>query len=156
MECEIQFNCFKSCHVGYDVIFLEQSLCLKAFIIFKFKSKSLERNLEITTMNLCHRIWQKDVTCISNLFSLSIVIKILNKLRLNYSRADLPNSLTHGTEWCIHVSVQRANIGSDNGLSPVRRQAIIWINAGILSIGQLGTSFSEFFIEMEIFSFKKM
>ena len=30
-------------------------------------------------------------------------------------------------------------IGSDNGLAPDRRQAIIWINAGILLFGRLGT-----------------
>ena len=30
-------------------------------------------------------------------------------------------------------------IGSDNGLSPGRNQAIIWTNAGILLIGPLGT-----------------
>ena len=30
-------------------------------------------------------------------------------------------------------------IGSDNGLSPERRQAIIWANAGILLIEPLGT-----------------
>ena len=42
------------------------------------------------------------------------------------------------------------NNGSDNGLSPGRRQAIIWTkagiiwtNAGILLIGPLGTNFSE-------------
>ena len=34
-------------------------------------------------------------------------------------------------------------IGSDNGLSPCRRQAIIWSNAGILLIRTLGTNFSE-------------
>ena len=34
-------------------------------------------------------------------------------------------------------------IGSDNGLSPGRRQAIIWTNAGILLIQNLGTNFSE-------------
>ena len=33
--------------------------------------------------------------------------------------------------------------GSDNGLSPIRRQAIIWISASILFIGPLGTNFSE-------------
>ena len=33
--------------------------------------------------------------------------------------------------------------GSDNGLSPDRRQAIIWTNAGLLSIGPLRTYFSE-------------
>ena len=47
-------------------------------------------------------------------------------------------------------------IGSDNGLSPDRRQAIIWTNAGILLIGRLGTNFSEISIEILTFSFKKM
>ena len=47
-------------------------------------------------------------------------------------------------------------IGSDNGLSPVRRQAIIWTNAGILLIGPLGTNFCEIVIGIQTFSFKKM
>ena len=47
-------------------------------------------------------------------------------------------------------------IDSDNGLSPGRRQAIIWTNAGILLIGPLGTNFSEILIGIQIFSFKKM
>ena len=47
-------------------------------------------------------------------------------------------------------------IGSDNGLSPERRQAIIWTNAGILLIGPLWTNFSEILIEILTFSFKKM
>ena len=47
-------------------------------------------------------------------------------------------------------------IGADNGLSPGRRQAIIWTNAGILLIGPLGANFSEIFIEFLAFSFKKM
>ena len=47
-------------------------------------------------------------------------------------------------------------IGSDNGLSPPRRQAIIWTNAGILLIQPLGTKFSEILIEIYTFSFKKM
>ena len=34
-------------------------------------------------------------------------------------------------------------IGSDNGLLTERHQAIIWTNAGILLIGNLGTNFSE-------------
>ena len=48
------------------------------------------------------------------------------------------------------------SIGSDNGLAPTRRQAIIWTNAGILLIGPLGTNFSEILIEIHTFSFKKM
>ena len=34
-------------------------------------------------------------------------------------------------------------IGSDNGLSPIPHQAIIWTNAVLLSIRQYGTTFSE-------------
>ena len=47
-------------------------------------------------------------------------------------------------------------IGSDNGLSPGRRQAIIWTNAGLWVIGTLGTNFSEIFIKIHTFSFMKM
>ena len=47
-------------------------------------------------------------------------------------------------------------IGSDNGLSPARRHAIIWTNAGILLIGPLGTNFIDILIEIHTFSFKKM
>ena len=39
------------------------------------------------------------------------------------------------------------SMGSDNGLSPGRRQTIIWANNGILLIGPLGTSFSEILLE---------
>ena len=44
-------------------------------------------------------------------------------------------------------------IGSDNGLSPDRRQAIIWTNAGILLIGPLGTDFSEILIKIQTMAF---
>ena len=56
-----------------------------------------------------------------------------------------------------HICVSDlTSIGSDNGLSPGRRQAIIRTNAGILLIRPLGTNFSEFSVEILIFSFKKM
>ena len=42
-------------------------------------------------------------------------------------------------------------IGSDNGLSPGRRQVIIWTNVGILLTERLGTHFGDFFfIEINI------
>ena len=37
-------------------------------------------------------------------------------------------------EWRIYASVKHNNIASDKGLSPVRRLAIIWTNAVILSV----------------------
>ena len=47
-------------------------------------------------------------------------------------------------------------IGSDNGLSPGRRQAILWTNYGILIIRTLETNFSEIVSKIHTFSFKKM
>ena len=68
----------------------------------------------------------------------------------------LPSRLSHwGRETHICVS-QLTNIGSDNGLSPGRRQAIIWNNAGLLLNEPLGTNFSEISIRIQTFSFKKM
>ena len=56
-----------------------------------------------------------------------------------------------------HIFVSKLTIiGSDNGLSPDRRQAIIWTNAGLLLIEHLGTNFSEILIEVLTFSFSKM
>ena len=47
-------------------------------------------------------------------------------------------------------------IGSDNGSASARRQAIIWLNAGTLLIGPLGTLFSDILIEMSAFSFNEI
>ena len=63
------------------------------------------------------------------------------------------------THWgrATHICVgEYVNIGSNNDLSPIRRQAIIWTNAEILLIGPIGTDFSEILTEIYIFSFKKM
>ena len=63
------------------------------------------------------------------------------------------------THWgrVMHICVSKLTIiGSDNGLSLGRRQAIIWTNAGILLIGTLGTNFSETLSEIHTYSFKKM
>ena len=45
--------------------------------------------------------------------------------------------------WRIYASVNQDSSGSDNGLPPTRRRAIILANAGLLSIGPRGTNFSE-------------
>ena len=59
--------------------------------------------------------------------------------------------------WVTHIFVSKlTTIGSDNGLSPERRQVIIWTNAGILLIGRLKTNFNEMLVEILTFSFKKM
>ena len=68
-------------------------------------------------------------------------------------------ALSELTNWgrVTHLCVGNLTIiGSDNGLSPGRRQAIIWTNAGILLIGPLETTFSEILIGIQTFSFKKI
>ena len=56
-----------------------------------------------------------------------------------------------------HICVGKLTIiASDNGLSPGRRQAIIWTNSGILLIWPLWTNFSGILIKIHTFSFKKM
>ena len=47
-----------------------------------------------------------------------------------------------------HICVSKlTSVGSYNGLSPDRHQAIFWINTGILFSGPMGTNFSETLIE---------
>ena len=63
------------------------------------------------------------------------------------------------THWgrVTHICVGNLTIiGSDNGLPPGRRQAIIWTNAGISLIRPLGTNFNEMLIKFLTFSFMKM
>ena len=63
------------------------------------------------------------------------------------------------THWgrVTHICVGNLTIiGSDNGLSPSQRQAVIWINARILLIGPLGKKFSEILIGIQTFSLKKI
>ena len=49
----------------------------------------------------------------------------------------------------IYICVDNLTInGSDNGLSPGQRQAIIWSNAGTRLIGPFGTNFSTILIQL--------
>ena len=52
--------------------------------------------------------------------------------------------------------MNRVSIGSDNGVSPIRYQAIIQTNAGFLSTGPVGTNLSEIVIKIHNFSFTKI
>ena len=73
----------------------------------------------------------------------------------------LTESLCHNilTHWgrVTHICISKLTIiGSDNGLSPGRRQAIICTYAGILLIRPLGKNFNEILIEIHTFSFKEI
>ena len=83
-----------------------------------------------------------------------------------FTKAPLTTSHLHWVIWSFvflthwgrvtHICVCNLTIiGSDNGLSPGRRQAIIWTSAGILLIGTLGTNFSEISIGVPTFHSRK-
>ena len=73
-----------------------------------------------------------------------------------HSLSGIDTCLTHWGR-VTYICVRKLTIiGSDNGLSPGRRQAIIWTNAGILLIQTPGTNFSETLSELHTVSFKKM
>ena len=62
------------------------------------------------------------------------------------------------THWArvMHICISKLTvIGSDNGLAPAPCRAIIWANAGILLIWNLGTNFSEISSKIHILSFIK-
>ena len=52
------------------------------------------------------------------------------------------------------ASVDRVSSGSNNGLSLIRRQAIIKTSPVLLSIGPSGTKFSDFFQNIKVFIHK--
>ena len=86
-----------------------------------------------------HDIWRPMCTPTLNLSS--ITTKRPAKIEIFHSvTIDHWGRVTH--IWATELTI----LGSDNGLSPGRRQAIIWTIAGILLIGPLGTNFSEILI----------
>ena len=99
------------------------------------------------------------------LFSVESFSQVLTKITVKCTLNSILTTrvvrvhLDYLTHWgrVTHICVNKLTIiASDNGLSPGRRQAIIWTSAGILLIGPLGTNFSEILIEIITFSFKKM
>ena len=89
-------------------------------------------------------IIQKTFPCNCNVMSLMHFVRC----HFRYS--------THWS-WVTPICVCKLTIiGSDNGLSPGRCQAIIWTSAGILLIGPSGTNFSEISIVIQTLSFRKM
>ena len=79
-------------------------------------------------------------------FNKNIFVHLLLLLQTVYHLAMFSLSVRYQlieAKWHIYASVNKAIIGSDNGLSPGRRQPVIWTNDVILLIGPLATNFSE-------------
>ena len=65
------------------------------------------------------------------------------------------DALTHWGR-ATHICISKLIIIGSNDGSPRQHQAIIWTNADLLSIGPLGTNFSEIRIKIQNFLFMKM
>ena len=109
----------------------------------RIKMKVNKANLQYHPKTLSIELF-KQILWISTPFLVSYCVNNLNLTLTHWGRE---------THKCVG---NLTTIGSDNGLSPGRCQAIIWTNAGILLIGPWGANFSEILIEILILSFKKM
>ena len=106
---------------------------------------------------LPYRTFQQDCKHTHTYIWIYTYMHMLHCVYIEYApKAMLFNSLTHWGRATHKCSSKLTIIGPDNGLSPGRRQAIIWTIAGILLIGPLGTNFNEILIGIQAFSFKKM
>ena len=99
-------------------------------------------------------IWQLHIVNFTHWLRLHS-IKGIKSFRLCLCQCILnSNDILH--EHDLHICLSKLTIiGLDHGLSPGRRKAIIWTNAGILLIRTSGTNFSEIFKILSS-SFKKM
>ena len=130
------------------------------------KKCSTSRKFTNTSRKICTPYIFKAISsilhdCSASTDQYSLCEEMINKQNVKYVSTDILTGLFSGelTHWgqVTHICVVKLTIiGSDNGLLPGRRQAIIWTNAGILLIRPLGTNFSEILIGIKIFSFKKM
>ena len=95
-------------------------------------------------------MWGQDIETVNG-------FTVLPYGEIKYSKVFIKASILTHLCRVTHICVGNLTIiGPDNGLSPGRRQAIIWTNAGILLIGPWGTNFSEILIGIHTFSFKKI
>ena len=100
-------------------------------------------------------IWNILIT-IRGCFSVAILSVSLQKVEIYFSVSlnvlTRVNSLRPNDTCVSKLTI----IGSDNGFSPGRYQAIVWTSAGILLTGSLEPNFSEILIEIYTLLFNKM
>ena len=120
------------------------------------------------------RIWNAFPIVVSSKFHWSLFSSTVNSKSVLVQVMAFCQTGQYRVQWCIHISPgptelklshwgevmhicvsKLTTIGSDNGLSPGRCQAVIWTIAGILLIEPLGTDFSENLIEIPTISSRK-
>ena len=127
--------------------------CLYCFIVIRLKKSSAAPSHVCCDLNMSTDLdkWLPSGDDIFKYISWKKVRAMVVWLKLHWNMF----LLTHLPR-VPHICVSELDLGSGNGLSPVRRQAITWPNAAILLIGALGTNISEIWIKIQNFSFMKM
>ena len=130
---------------------------LKLCIVNPYEQTSVKILIKLQTFSLKKMLLKRlSAKCQPFLFRFHSANYFAALYKLPWWEADYRSGLTHWGR-VTHICLGKLTIiGSDNGLSPGRRQAIIWTNDGILLCWPLGTNFSEIVIEIHTFSFKKM
>ena len=115
-------------------------MCVESFLI------ALELDKHLGNNTYCWSLYNTDKSTLVQFDAVgqhAIIVTNVDKIQL-----ESPYEFTRHnvlTQWgrMTHICVSKLTIiGSDNGLSPGRCQAIIWTNAGLLLIRPLGTNFS--------------
>ena len=125
--------------------------CYWYFFMFSNHADSKGLNINIARHALRTVVSKPNPQKIKYNFSLTICVYELNISKCTWSDIAATNqmisrkcrtNLNHSGR-VTHTRVNKLIIiVSDNGLSPGRRQAIIWTNAAMLLIGPLGTNFN--------------
>ena len=120
------------------------------FIIYRHYGKTQACYIDVTDENIFPQ----------KLFTFILISKIILIILAYWHREASVNSLRSSDAFMniavLYCSMNLVIIGSDNGLSAVRCQAITRINADVLSIRPPGTKFIEISIKVRRFSLKKM
>ena len=165
-HCGTQFNSFKTLYIAInESIYLRLGIvvvpssflsffwlfyCYRWLLLLSSSPLSLPSLLSITANATII------ISIIIIVIIIIIVVVVVFVIIIVISCIFISVTLFHWGRVTYICVVKLTIIVSDNGLSPGRRQAIIWTNAGILLIGPLGTYFSGILIEIHTFWFKKM
>ena len=130
---------------------LERKGCSNNIFELIYTPRHLTRwTWDICCYELCHHIFLNRMLRTCNMIHIRLACGHSLPARYIF----LNRLLTHWDR-VTHTCVNKLTIiGSDNGLSPGRRQAIIWTNDGLLFICPRVTNFNEILIEIHIFSLK--
>ena len=123
-------------------------------IMFKTEINVGVNGLNIYHLRMSRRAWLPRKPMTQNPVCYINICYLFSYKEMEVIQVWIHSQLIEG-EWGIYASVQHTNIASDNGLTPIWCQAIIWTNAALLSIRTVGTHFGEILFKIQKFHSRK-